>query len=194
MSKNTTSQFVTLYNANHTGLVAWTKKAFSLLSDDEADDIVSSVWAQLWDTVSTPSDPQQAPDIINIGYIRTACRNMALAYLRERAHYETESMCIFNENEDDKAVSLTSDYDYKLWEEQNREEQKKELIRKRIHLVNDELQKLSENHRQLLVGHYIDKKPYSELAEELGFKSADVAKQLASKEIKHLRAVLRKAA
>lgn len=193
MTNTTTTQFITLYNTKHTKLVNQLMKHFSELSDDEAQDIVHSSWEVLWGMVYK-SDEQTDMSFLNATYIWQTCRNLAHLYLRKRARFMTESMSVYYHKQDDSTDTPSREYDYAFWEQQDREEQAQDLILTRTQDVHNELQKMSESHRQLIIGHYIDHKPYSELAPQLGFKSADVAKQVANREIKRLRSVLRHAA
>lgn len=186
---NLTVQFTNLYTTTRAQHIAMLKSQLSLSTVD-AEEAVELVWTKVWADL-TLSDDKQAEVILKPAYIYQSCKQQALSILSKKKNLNEVSLFSPVDDEDFEDMSYQKKALMKLECELSQTDANmqaaKEFKQSRLKVAHRALMTLKESHRKLILGHYYGKKPYAQLAIELGFKNASVAKQTANRDLHRIR-------
>lgn len=187
---NLTAQFTNLYTTTRAQHIAMLKSQLSLSTVD-AEEAVEQVWTKVWADL-TQSDEKQAEVILKPAYIYQSCKQQAKSMLDKKKNINEVSLFspIDDDESEDGSNYLKKAYlqlEYKLNQTEANKQAAQEFKQSRLKVAHRALMTLKESHRKLILGHYYGKKPYAQLANELGFKNASVAKQTANRDLRRIR-------
>lgn len=186
---NLTAQFTNIYTTTRAQHIAMLKSQLSLSTVD-AEEAVEQVWTKVWANL-TQSDDKQAEVILKPAYIYQSCKQQALSILSKKKNLNEVSLFSPVDDEDFEEMSYQKKALMKLECELSQTnanmQAAKEFKQSRLKVAHRALMTLKESHRKLILGHYYGKKPYAQLAIELGFKNASVAKQTANRDLHRIR-------
>ncbi len=151
----------------------------------DAEDILQDAWVLLMEKLMMGALPE-VPEKLQ-AYMLNVCDKKAHEYLRKKTYEYDETSLDDETMTAEKLESIQKEI--QSWVDYI-EEQEKARERK-ISAIEQEILKLSPRQRVLLEGYYFENKSMRELAQQLGYKSEDVAKSTKKRIIDLIRATVK---